>query len=92
MTKKQKIAERIKPLLKEKNATAKNPQKVEVYMYRVRRGDAIGKCESVWLEDDNIMCKVWYCGVYEKDLAYDVLTLNDMEILEEYIKNGYAIQ
>ena len=90
MTKKQRIAERVKSLLKAKNATDKNPQKVMVYMYRGTNN--IGKCESVWMRDGNIMCKVWYWGVHGEGLAYDMLTFSDMKVLEEYLKNGFAIQ
>lgn len=96
MTKKQKLIEQIKNLLREKGATIANKLVHDIYLIRSRYTEDhdawYGKIEALWLADDGTpKCHIWYWGTGE-DENISALTYKNLEFVKEYLVKGYVIQ
>ena len=92
MTKKQKLIEQIKNLLREKGATVANKLVHDIYLIRSHNDAWYGKIVALWLADDGTpKCYIWYWGTGE-DENISTLTYKNLEFVKEYLVKGYVIQ
>ena len=94
MTKKQKLVEKIKGLLKERGCTEDNKEECGIYLIDKRRSDDqwYGELEAMWLDKNGTpKCRVWYWGVNGIGHIEDLTTTN-LGFVLEYLTNGYVVQ